>query len=162
MYNKKAQSQIITTILIILLVLAAIIIVWQVIQGTVQEGADEIESQSSCLGLRLEITNIAVTTDTDSASITIRPTKNISGWEDNNGPGIKIEEDYVANKGSGNLSLTLEKEEYFVMGDNRMASLDSRNWGALPKNLIRGRALLRLLPINKLGVFPGLQINFFK
>ena len=75
--------------------------------------------------------------------------------EDNNGPGIKIEEDYVANKGSGNLSLTLEKEEYFVMGDNRMASLDSRNWGALPKNLIRGRALLRLLPINKLGVFPG-------
>ena len=81
MYNKKAQSQIITTILIILLVLAAIIIVWQVIQGTVQQGADEIESQSSCLGLRLEITNIAVTTDTDSASITIRPTKNISGYQ---------------------------------------------------------------------------------
>ena len=80
MYNKKAQSQIITTILIILLVLAAIIIVWQVIQGTVQEGADEIESQSSCLGLRLEITDIAVT-GTDLASITIRPTKNISGWE---------------------------------------------------------------------------------
>ena len=80
MYNKKAQSQIITTILIILLVLAAIIIVWQVIQGTVQEGADEIESQSSCLGLRLEITNIAVT-GTDPASITIRPTKDISGYE---------------------------------------------------------------------------------
>ncbi|HJO15015.1 MAG TPA: hypothetical protein QGG70_03115 [Candidatus Pacearchaeota archaeon] len=80
MYNKKAQSQIITTILIILLVLAAIIIVWQVIQGTVQEGADEIESQSSCLGLRLEITDIAVT-GTDLASITIRPTKNISGYQ---------------------------------------------------------------------------------
>ena len=83
MYNKKAQSQIITTILIILLVLAAIIIVWQVVQGTIQQGADEIESQSSCLGLRLEITNIAVTdeeTDT-AASITIRPTKNIAGYE---------------------------------------------------------------------------------
>ena len=80
MYNKKAQSQIITTILIILLVLAAIIIVWQVIQGTVQEGADEIESQSSCLGLRLEITDIAVTTDTVPASITIRPTKDITGY----------------------------------------------------------------------------------
>ena len=83
MYNKKAQSQIITTILIILLVLAAIIIVWQVIQGTVQEGAEEIESQSSCLGLRLEITNIAVTDETTNtvASITIRPTKNISGYQ---------------------------------------------------------------------------------
>jgi len=80
MYNKKAQSQIITTILIILLVLAAIIIVWQVVQGTIQQGADEIESQSSCLGLRLEITNIAVTTDTVPASITIRPTKDISGY----------------------------------------------------------------------------------
>ncbi len=77
MYNKKAQSQIITTILIILLVLAAIIVVWQVIQGTVQEGAEEIESQSSCLGLRLEITKI----DTDVNSITIRPTKNISGYQ---------------------------------------------------------------------------------
>ncbi len=79
MYNKKAQSQIITTILIILLVLAAIIIVWQVVQGTIQQGADEIESQSSCLGLRLEITDIAVT-GTDLASITIRPTKDISGY----------------------------------------------------------------------------------
>lgn len=76
MYNKKAQSQIITTILIILLVLAAIIIVWQVIQGTVSQGAAEIESQSSCLGLRLEITNI----DTTGNTITIRPTKNIDGY----------------------------------------------------------------------------------
>jgi hypothetical protein len=83
MNNKKAQSQIITTILIILLVLAAIIIVWQVVQGTVQQGAEEIESQSSCLGLRLEITKIDVSdliTGT-VASITIRPTKDISGYQ---------------------------------------------------------------------------------
>jgi len=77
MYNKKAQSQIITTILIILLVLAAIIIVWQVVQGTVEKGAEEIDSQSSCLGLRLEITNIDVDTDT----ITIRPTKDIDSYQ---------------------------------------------------------------------------------
>ena len=77
MYNKKAQSQIITTILIILLVLAAIIIVWQVIQGTVEDGADEIEAQSACLGLRLEITNIDIATNT----ITIRPTKDIDGYQ---------------------------------------------------------------------------------
>jgi regulatory protein YycI of two-component signal transduction system YycFG len=77
MHNKKAQSQIITTILIILLVLAAIIIVWQVIQGTVEEGAEEIDSQSDCLGLRLEITNIDVAGD----QITIRPTKEIDGYQ---------------------------------------------------------------------------------
>ncbi|HJO15014.1 MAG TPA: hypothetical protein QGG70_03110 [Candidatus Pacearchaeota archaeon] len=81
MVNKKAQAQIITTILIILLVLAAIIIIWQVVGGTVREGAEEIESQSSCLGLRIDITNVFKGDDKDGAIITIRPTKNISGWE---------------------------------------------------------------------------------
>ena len=97
MNNKKAQSQIITTILIILLVLAAIIIVWQVVQGTVQQGAEEIESQSSCLGLRLEIIKTDITTDTTDAGITIRPTKGISGYQAYvNGavfgePGLKVD-----------------------------------------------------------------------
>ena len=81
MVNKKAQAQIITTVLIILLVLAAIIIIWQVVGGTVREGAEEIESQSSCLGLRIDITNIFKGDDDNDASITIRPTKNISGWK---------------------------------------------------------------------------------
>jgi len=99
MVNKKAQAQIITTVLIILLVLAAIIIIWQVVGGTVREGTEEIESQSSCLGLRIDITNIfkgtaeipAVKDDDgniidpevpeDPASITIRPTKGITGYQ---------------------------------------------------------------------------------
>jgi len=55
MFKKKAQSQIITTVLIILLVLAAIVIVWQVVQGTVQQGADEISGQSDCFTVGLEI-----------------------------------------------------------------------------------------------------------
>ncbi len=87
MVNKKAQAQIITTVLIILLVLAAIIIIWQVVGGTVREGAEEIESQSSCLGLRIDITNIFKGTPQDGdtalvpASITIRPTKGITGYQ---------------------------------------------------------------------------------
>jgi len=58
MNNKKAQSQIITTVLIILLVLAAIVIVWQVVQGTVQQGADEIGGQSDCFTVGLGIENV--------------------------------------------------------------------------------------------------------
>lgn len=58
MFNKKAQSQIITTVLIILLVLAAIVIVWQVVQGTVQQGADEIGGQSDCFTVGLEISSV--------------------------------------------------------------------------------------------------------
>lgn len=50
---------------------------------------------------------------------------------------------------------TLGEKEYFVLGDNRLGSLDSRSWGNVPENLIVGRPLLRVLPFNKVGVFPG-------
>jgi len=52
--------------------------------------------------------------------------------------------------------VVLGENEYYVLGDNRNESLDSRYWGSLPKNLIVGRAILRLWPVNKVGIFPGL------
>lgn len=52
-------------------------------------------------------------------------------------------------------NVALAEGEYFVMGDNRPNSSDSRTWGALPKKDIVGRALLRLLPLSKASFFPG-------
>ena len=52
-------------------------------------------------------------------------------------------------------NVALAEGEYFVMGDNRPNSSDSRTWGALPKKDIVGRALLRLLPLSKTSFFPG-------
>lgn len=75
--DKKAQAQIITTVLIILLVLAAIVIVWQVVQSTVRGGAEEVEKQSACLGLTIEITNIDTA---GTGSVTIRPNKDIDDY----------------------------------------------------------------------------------
>ena len=50
---------------------------------------------------------------------------------------------------------TLGPDEYFVMGDNRDESSDSRSWGNLPRADIVGRAVLRLWPLGQLGFFPG-------
>ncbi|MFA5714526.1 MAG: signal peptidase I [Candidatus Paceibacterota bacterium] len=47
-------------------------------------------------------------------------------------------------------SLTLKSNEYFVMGDNRNFSSDSRVWGVLPANDITGRVLLRISPLEVL------------
>ena len=68
---------------------------------------------------------------------------------------IKLEEPYIKFPKYDDLEITLKESEYFVMGDNRAGSSDSRYWGPLPEKDIVGRFLFRLLPINSLDAFPG-------
>lgn len=53
---------------------------------------------------------------------------------------------------NGALEKTLGNDEYFVMGDNRQHSSDSREWGILPKANIIGRTWLTILPFDKFGI----------
>ena len=74
-----------------------------------------------------------------------------------NPDGFSLDEPYIdpANNRPVNLRVVLDDNEYFVLGDNRKASADSRTWGALPRDHIIGRALLRLYPFTDLGINPG-------
>ena len=51
------------------------------------------------------------------------------------------------------VSSKLGADEYFVLGDNRMASSDSRYWGALKKSLIIGKVWLRAWPFNTAKIY---------
>ena len=47
--------------------------------------------------------------------------------------------------------ITLSKNEYYVMGDNRGVSKDSRYFGVFNKDKILGKVNIRLFPFNKFG-----------
>ena len=72
-----------------------------------------------------------------------------------------LTEHYVKNLGNGgDATYVIPEGQYFVMGDNRPESSDSRTWGLLPRQNIVGRAFLRLLPISTLSIFPGSLSQF--
>ncbi|MFA6753659.1 MAG: signal peptidase I [Candidatus Paceibacterota bacterium] len=68
------------------------------------------------------------------------------------GERLILEEDYLFNGSlKGDFSILLNENEYFVLGDNRDFSYDSRRFGVIKKENIIGRVLFRLLPVSSVS-----------
>ncbi len=74
--------------------------------------------------------------------------------------GKVIEENYLTQSTSGTTTVQLGPDEYFVMGDNRGESYDSRKFGPIPKNSIVGRTWIRGYPFNRITLFHAPTYNF--
>jgi signal peptidase I len=71
------------------------------------------------------------------------------------GTRVTLDEQYVKNPKGDSMTRKLSDTEYFVMGDNRAQSSDSRSWGPVPARLMDGKALLRLFPPTRIELHPG-------
>jgi len=85
-----------------------------------------------------------------------------------NPKGQVLEETYLPNQGltfphntslvGGSKSIQLSDSEYFVLGDNRLASSDSRDWGLLPQKDIIGKVFIRAFPLSRFDVFTKIPV----
>src|SRR5258706_4822517 len=83
--------------------------------------------------------------------------------------GVKLNETYVNPRNQGNIwsnkaisNMIVPPDDYFVLGDNRIGSSDSRDWGFVPRGNIIGRAALVYWPLGQdnNGLLPNVSAVF--
>lgn len=94
------------------------------------------------------------TIELNRKSVIIRNADNPSGF-------VLDESAYLSEPAIlGTLRMKLDDNEYFVMGDNRLQSSDSRRWGPVNVSLIIGRSVLRAFPFSRFDTFGEIQYQF--
>jgi len=79
-----------------------------------------------------------------------------------NPDGVRLNESeyLVKSRISETAKITLGNDEYYVIGDNRDNSLDSRRFGAITSDHIRGKAFIRAFPFKLMTIFKPPQYIF--
>ena len=63
----------------------------------------------------------------------------------------KIDDKYAYGMTSDYDRITLKSDEYFILGDNRLISKDSRYFGPIKEKEIKGKVIFRIFPFSKFG-----------
>jgi signal peptidase I len=71
--------------------------------------------------------------------------------------GVEANEDFILKCNGGNgcnlrKEITIPPDHYFMMGDNRGSSDDSRFWGPVPRDWIIGEAFFTYWPPDRIGI----------
>ena len=75
--------------------------------------------------------------------------------------GFTLEEPYLNppdRTTQPDFAVSLGEGEYFVLGDNRDSSSDSRVWGKLEREYIIGKVIFRAWPLDKVGIIPSYSL----
>ncbi len=83
----------------------------------------------------------------------------ITVYNGSNPNGFELDETYIPPETltNGDYLRELKNDEYYVLGDNRTASADSRVWGVLEEHFIIGRAWIRAWPFGDFSVFESFE-----
>jgi len=79
---------------------------------------------------------------------------NITIFNGDNPDGVVLDENYLSpwQQTNGQKVINLGEDEYYLLGDNRLSSLDSRAFGPIEEDFLIGKVLLRGWPISRFGL----------